>query len=115
MHPNHVAVIEMVVKVCTDGVDSLCREMETQKAAIVEAARRQAQEEEDRRLEKEKEEQEVERLTARIAQIRGKINVEESVMDDEGEDEMDQGESASDTEQVVHQPVRVLRSINCIY
>lgn len=115
MHPNHVAIIEMVLKVCTDGVDSLCLEMEAQKAAIAEEARRRAQEEEDRRLEKEKEEEEVERLTARIAQIRGKTNVEESVMDDVGDEEMDPGESASETEQMVHQPVRVPRSINWIY
>lgn len=94
------------MKACTESVEEVVVEMEEQRAAIAQEAERKAKEEEDARLEAEKKMEELERLKARIAELRAATKQEEVVVvNDEGEDEMDQDESASDTERVVHQPV----------
>lgn len=94
------------MKACTNAVDDVVAEIEEQKAVITEEARRKAQEEEDACLEEAKKVEELERLNARIAELRAMVKVEpDVVLNDEGEDEMDQDESGSDTEQVVHQLV----------
>jgi membrane protein involved in colicin uptake len=105
MHPNHVNAVDYVMRACTDAVDEVVAEMEEQRAAIAEEAKRKAQEEEDARLEAAKKAEELERLNARIAELRGTIKPEEvGIMNDEGEDEIEY-ESASDGERVIHQPV----------
>ena len=94
------------MKACTDAVEEVVVEMEEQRAAIAQEAEQKAKEEEDARLEAAKKTEELERLKARIAELRAKTKEEEvAIMNDEGEDEMDQDESASDAERVVHQPV----------
>ena len=98
--------MDYVMRACTDAVDEVVAEMEEQRAAIAEEAKRKAQEEEDARLEAAKKAEELERLNARIAELRGTIKPEEvGIMNDEGEDEIDQYESTSDGKCVVHQPV----------
>jgi hypothetical protein len=105
MHPNHVGVIDFVMQTCTDGVDGLCVEMEQQRTEIAEEARRLAQEEEEKRLEEERKQEELQKLNARIAVLKGETAAQPVVVDDEGEDELELVESASDTEQIRHLPV----------
>jgi hypothetical protein len=93
------------MQMCTDGVDGLCAEMDQQRAEIAEEVRRMAQEEEDKRREAEMKQEELQRLNARIAVLRGETAAQPVVVDDAGEDEIDLVDSASDTEEMHHRPV----------
>jgi hypothetical protein len=78
--------------------------MEQQRVEIAEV-RRMAQEEEDKRREAEMKQEELQRLNARIAVLRGETAAQPVVVDDAGEDEIDLVDSASDTEEMHHRPV----------
>jgi uncharacterized protein YpuA (DUF1002 family) len=105
MHPNHVGVIDFIMQTCTDGIDGLCAEMEQQGTDIAEEARRIAQEEEEKCLEQERKQEELQQLNARIAVLKGETAAQPVIVDDEGEDEPKLVDSASDTKQMQHRPV----------
>jgi len=92
------------MQACNDGVESIGVELSLQKIAIAEEARKKAEEEVERRRLEEERKEEARSLTARLKELGIAVTV--GVADGVANGDNDEEGSMSDSDLVVHDPVR---------